>query len=163
MREGIDNLIESAHLRLHAEMNAHLEVFGTTVTRWRILEALEQRNGVSLKELSRRTRIKPPALSKIVDRMVSDALVHRKQDPADHRRILLHISSFGEELVRKCTPGVQAIRNNALAATSDGFLSDLERLSRKEDHEQTDSTRRQSTPISTSRRQGRSQRLDDLM
>ena len=36
-----------------------------------------------------------PATSKVVDRMVEAALIQRSADPADQRRVILHISDFG--------------------------------------------------------------------
>ena len=84
--------------------------------------------GVTLKELSRQTGIKIPALSKLVDRMVRDALVHRKQSSVDRRSIQLFISDHGKETLHKCLPQVRAIRASLAEVLDPHTHSVLQRL-----------------------------------
>lgn len=56
------------------------------------------------------------ALSKTIDRMVFRALVHRRQDRTDQRRVLIYMASFGVEVLQNSTPGVDRFCE-ALCAT----------------------------------------------
>jgi DNA-binding MarR family transcriptional regulator len=87
------------HREIHGDLGRILKTAGVPVEQWRILLALRERSGQTVSELAERVFMNLPALSKNLDRMVSRALVHRTQDSADHRRVLLQISDFGLELL----------------------------------------------------------------
>jgi DNA-binding MarR family transcriptional regulator len=42
-----------------------------------------------------------PTLTKAVDRLVDDALTYRRQDTADRRRVAVHLSDLGRDLVAR--------------------------------------------------------------
>ena len=44
-----------------------------------------------------------PTLTKMIDRMVSDTLVYRVQDPNDRRKVLMFISDRGKIRARRVT------------------------------------------------------------
>jgi DNA-binding MarR family transcriptional regulator len=48
-------------------------------------------------ELAKRALLNPPALSKLVDRMVSDGLVHRQIATVDQRQINLLLTNLGRK------------------------------------------------------------------
>ena len=110
MRNKTEQVIESAYVAVNAKFEACLNASGMTPSRWRVIEALNDSPGLTLKELSQQTDIKIPSLSKLVDRMVRDALVHRKQSAVDRRSIQLYISDFGKEILDQCMPEVNAFR-----------------------------------------------------
>lgn len=110
MRKETEKVIESAYAAVNSRFEACLNAQGTTTNRWRVIESLNDNPGQTLKDLSRRTKIKIPALSKLIDRMVRDALVHRKQSSIDRRSIQLYISEHGKETLQRCLPDVDAFR-----------------------------------------------------
>jgi len=72
------------------------------VEQWRILTILSDRNGHVVGSMCDQVLMNFSGLSKTIDRMVSRALVHRKQDEYDNRRVLVFITEFGSELYQSC-------------------------------------------------------------
>ncbi len=134
MQKKPEKAIESAYLAVMTNFEKCLHVQGTTPNTWRVIETLHENSGLTLKELSKRTDIKIPALSKLIDRMVRDALVHRIQSSTDRRSIQLFISDHGRETFHKCLPEVRAFRSH-LAEVLDSHthlaLTKLERMDQK--------------------------------
>ncbi len=112
MQNKPEKAIESAYLAVMTEFEKCLNVQGATPNIWRVIEVLNETPGLTLKELSKHTDIKIPALSKLIDRMVRDALVHRKQNDVDRRSIQLFISDHGKETLYKCLPDVREFRSH---------------------------------------------------
>ena len=52
-------------------------------------------NGRSMGELAHAALLNHPTLTKTIDRMISQALVYRRVDPVDRRKILIFISDDG--------------------------------------------------------------------
>ena len=105
-----EKVIESAYLAVSRKFEECLKVKGITSSTWRVIETLNESPGLTLKELSQQTDIKIPALSKLVDRLVRNALIHRKQSSVDRRSIQLFISDHGKDTLEKCLPEVRACR-----------------------------------------------------
>ena len=55
---------------------------------WRVLEVLADESGRPMTALAETISMRLPTLSKLIDRMVADALVQRAPDPSDLRRVL---------------------------------------------------------------------------
>lgn len=104
--DSLPYLLAQAHRNVHGALDRVLREENVPVEQWRILTVLSDGEGRAMSELSRQVLMNLPALSKTVDRMVSAALVHRKQDPVDSRRVLVFITDFGLELVARCNARV---------------------------------------------------------
>ncbi|RBW53623.1 MarR family transcriptional regulator [Phaeobacter gallaeciensis] len=76
-------------------LNARLKKHGIQIEAWRIMECLDQSEKLTMGELAKRALLNPSALSKLVDRMVSDGLVHRQISTADQRQINLLLTNLG--------------------------------------------------------------------
>jgi DNA-binding MarR family transcriptional regulator len=68
------------------------------VEQWRILKLLVEKNGRPMSDLTQAALLNHPTLTKMIDRMVSDALVYRRPDPKDGRKVLIFISERGRAL-----------------------------------------------------------------
>lgn len=87
--------LEAAHRSVHNSLTARLKKHGISVTAWRVMECLDNDERLTMGELARRALINPPALSKLVDRMVSNGLVHRQISTVDQRQINLLLTPLG--------------------------------------------------------------------
>ena len=94
-------LVASAHRKLHSEMTDQLNAFGVPVEKWRILESLDQNKSLSMSDLARSALMNPSALTKMVDRMVSEGLVQRQISRYDQRSITLVVTALGADLFKK--------------------------------------------------------------
>lgn len=87
--------LEAAHRSVSNSLTARLKTHGIQVTAWRVMECLDTDERLTMGELAKRALINPPALSKLVDRMVSEGLVHRQISTADQRQINLLLTPLG--------------------------------------------------------------------
>ena len=78
-----------------------LSAEGVTVEQWRILRALSDGYGHSMGDLAAAVLMPHPTLTKAVDRLVESALVYRRQDEADRRRVAVYLADRGRDLVRR--------------------------------------------------------------
>ena len=92
---SLHNLLNQANREATSEMRRMMSSEGLPVEFWRVLEVLADERGRSMSELAAAMGMQLPATSKLVDRMTEAALVQRSADPADQRRVILHISDFG--------------------------------------------------------------------
>src|SRR5262249_56971579 len=99
-----------------ADLERVLRPKGVPVEYWRVLEVLADENGRSMSSLADAVAMRLPTLSKLIDRMVADALVQRAADPQNLRRVLVYISDPGLQLVTGLRDKVRPHRS-ALEAT----------------------------------------------
>lgn len=64
---------------------------------WRILETLETDQRLTMGQLADVALMNPPALTKLVDRMVSDGLVHRQVARHDQRQVNVLATALGRK------------------------------------------------------------------
>jgi DNA-binding MarR family transcriptional regulator len=60
-------------------------------------------------EIASHARVPAPTLTKIVDRLVDRALVYRRVDEVDRRRVLVFLSEHGRTTHERLTPAVAGI------------------------------------------------------
>ncbi len=101
-------LIAKVHRFVHNKLEVRLQKEGVSVEQWRVLEELGSQSGRSMGELANTVLMNHPALTKMLDRMVSVGLVHRAADPEDQRRVLVYISDRGLALLERLRPKVRA-------------------------------------------------------
>lgn len=88
-------VLAAAHRMVSQSLNARLKKHGIQIEAWRVMECLDADGKITMGELAKRALLNPPALSKLVDRMVSDGLVHRQISPTDQRQINLLLTPLG--------------------------------------------------------------------
>lgn len=94
-------LIAKLHRFVNNGLESRLQEQGFSVEQWRVLETLSHRDGCPMGELANAVLMNHPALTKMIDRMVSSGLVHRAPDPADQRRVLVYGTERGIVTMRK--------------------------------------------------------------
>jgi DNA-binding MarR family transcriptional regulator len=88
-------LIGDAERRLTRRLSTLLSEHECTVERWRALSLLAHGESHRMSELAEFTQLPPASLTRLIDGMVADNLVHRKPDPRDRRGILVHLTERG--------------------------------------------------------------------
>ena len=69
-----------------------------SIEQWRVLALLADGNGHTMSEIADHALLPAPTATKLADRLVSGNLVYRHPDPADRRRVLVHLTDRGREL-----------------------------------------------------------------
>jgi MarR family transcriptional regulator, organic hydroperoxide resistance regulator len=96
--EHIAYLLAQANRQVHQQLDEKFRDEGVPVEQWRILKLLVEKNGRSMSDLTHAALLNHPTLTKMIDRMVSDALVYRRPDPKDGRKVLIFVAERGRAL-----------------------------------------------------------------
>ena len=75
--------------------------FNVQVEAWRVMEILEAGAKLTMGDLAEAVLMNPPTLTKLVDRMVSDGIVHRQMASVDQRQVNLVLTDLGRKRVEQ--------------------------------------------------------------
>jgi DNA-binding MarR family transcriptional regulator len=115
------------HLLAHAQhyvtslVAAALREQQSSIEEWRVLSLLADRTGRSMSEIADYALMPAPTATKLIDRMVSNNLVHRRVDPTDRRRVLVFLAPRGRNAYRR----LRGVVGASLAGLDDKPLRDL--------------------------------------
>ncbi len=126
--EHLAYLLAQANREINRQLEARLGQEGVPVEQWRILKVLSDGNGRSMGELAEAVLLNHPTLTKIIDRMVSDALVYRVQDPQDRRKVLMFSSNRDNALCKRLNSLAVSQEAHILKAYGGKSTSELKRL-----------------------------------
>jgi DNA-binding MarR family transcriptional regulator len=107
LMQELAQALSHAERRLVGQLARTFEAEGCTVPQWRILLLLADGRGHPMSEIAEFALIPAPSLTRVVDRMASDGLVHRRADIRDRRRVLVHLTPRGRVLHRRLDELVQ--------------------------------------------------------
>jgi DNA-binding MarR family transcriptional regulator len=74
-----------------------LDEFECSVDAWRVLDLLSDGQDHNMTALADHAFLSAPSLTKLMDRLVGQNLVHRRVDPADRRRVLARLTPRGKQ------------------------------------------------------------------
>lgn len=103
----LTNLVRGVHRNVEEFIAQRIKAVGLSVEQYRILEALTQTDGRSMGSLAAVVFVDSPTLTKIVDRMVSSALVYRAPDANDRRKVLIYRARRGSQIFQSLS-GIEA-------------------------------------------------------
>ena len=121
-------LLAQANRRMTAQLERALSEEGVQIEHWRILQVLSDEQGRSMGELAELVLMNHPALTKTIDRMVSNGFVHRRADAEDSRRVLVYITDHGLELVGRLKECVDQHHEALNAAVGSKKAEQLKKL-----------------------------------
>lgn len=128
-RGGVDaRLLTLVTARVHRDVAATLAAEQLSVDQWSVLDYLDEVGPCTMTALAGATGTNGATLTRIVDRLVSRALVYRNADSGDRRRVLVHVSERGREMARELRPGIRATEARATAPLSTAEREELARL-----------------------------------
>jgi DNA-binding MarR family transcriptional regulator len=108
--EALVLAISDAERRLTRRLAVVLAHHDCTVERWRALHLLAHGSSHRMSELAEFTQLPPASLTRLIDGLVADNLVHRKPDPRDRRGVLVHITERGQALAAALSERIAAER-----------------------------------------------------
>jgi MarR family transcriptional regulator, organic hydroperoxide resistance regulator len=95
LNDHLSHLLSQANRHMARRLAAE----GVPVDQWRAMKALSERQGMTMGAIAEELALNAPTATKLIDRMVQEALVYRAPDPADRRRILVFLSAKGSGLL----------------------------------------------------------------
>lgn len=115
---GAPRLLEGILRRLNASTASVVKAEGLTLEQWRVLDFLVRGSEIPMTELAAAVSVPAPTVTRIVDKLVSRALVYRSAGMNDRRRVLVHASRRGEDLHARIGPEVALVHQAAFAPLS---------------------------------------------
>jgi MarR family transcriptional regulator, organic hydroperoxide resistance regulator len=122
------DLLQQVASGLTARVEEILGDSDLTLDQWRVLHTVTERGPLSMTDLSGRTRISGPTVTRIVDRLVERSLLYRNVDATDRRRVVVHVADRGRALCRSLGPRIAEAERDGLAALSSTEMRTLRRL-----------------------------------
>lgn len=112
-----------------------LDAANLTVEQWRVLCCLSDGQGRPMSSVAEFAMVPTPTLTRIVDKLVERALVYRRVDDIDRRRVLIFLSARGVQLQRELEDEVrreeQRIAEHFGIEDAEHFLSLLHRFDQR--------------------------------
>lgn len=127
-RVSLGHLLGRVGHRVTRRVEQALGPGGPSLEQWRVLDLLADGDGHPMTEIAAHVMVPPPTLTKIVDRLVDSALVYRRPDETDRRRILVFLADHGRELHGSLAPEVARAENEIAEELGAGQLTNLVRL-----------------------------------
>jgi DNA-binding MarR family transcriptional regulator len=128
--EQLAYIVASVNRRLEEELQEQLRPAGVPLEQVRILDVLDRHGASAMGELATKALIEPPTLTKIIDRMISDALVFRAPDPDDRRRVLILLAPAGKALQKRLRKVLSAQEERLAKQLRQGKADELRNLLR---------------------------------
>jgi MarR family transcriptional regulator for hemolysin len=128
-RELVFQLVETSRLlRTYVEQRARQH--GTTRAQWGVMSRLRRQEGLNQAALAEQMDLQPISLARLLDRLQSQSLIERREDPADRRAYRLFLTPEGRALVDDLDTVRTEIADEILGeAEEEGILSALGTLS----------------------------------
>ncbi len=101
LQEHLAYLIASLNRQLEDELSDVLKPQGLAIEHFRILTALSIADRRPMRDLASVVLVDAASLTKVIDRMVVEALVFRAPDPEDRRKVLICLASKGKALYER--------------------------------------------------------------
>ena len=111
-------LSRAEHLAVR-RLAAALEAEHCSIEQWRALAFLADGQGRTMTDLADYALLPAPSATKLIDRMVADALAYRRPDPADRRRVLVYLTERGTLLHGRTQAIVQREQSHLQAVLDD--------------------------------------------
>ena len=102
---------------LRARLDRELRTEGLRLGQYQVLSILWEEDGLTPRELSNRLSVEMPTVTRTVQRMVRDGLVHREDHPSDARSVYIRLTPKGENL----RPMIQRLLERETSLFLQGF------------------------------------------
>ncbi|MDS9468478.1 MarR family transcriptional regulator [Paracoccus sp. MBLB3053] len=94
-----DDSLVHVLMELNRQLVRQLSGDGLPVEQWRVLSLLHANpDGMTMRALGEGLSIAAPSMTKLIDRMVNEALVYRVPNPSDRRNVVILASDKGKAL-----------------------------------------------------------------
>lgn len=110
-----------------AEMDNALKRHGLNTTKWRILSLLKDKNPSTVGELARRSVIKLPTITRMLDRMEQEGLITRSASKRDGRVVDIRMTAEADVVLQQVRTIGQNVFEQAFANVS---ADDIEHMTR---------------------------------
>jgi DNA-binding MarR family transcriptional regulator len=125
---SLDLLVGRVGELLAQRFERALGAAGLTLDQWRVLDMLADGKGHPMAGIAAHVMAPAPTLTKIIDRLVTAALVYRRPDEIDRRRVLVFLSRRGRQVHTRLAPQIAAAENTFVEDLGVADIAELRRL-----------------------------------
>ncbi len=111
-------LIAVARRRIKQAVLARAAPHGLSTQQFWVLVHLQERAGLSQRELAARMDVDAPTVSRVLAALITRGLVRAEEDPEDRRRTRLRLTPAGRDLGRTLATDAAEIRRGVVAGMS---------------------------------------------
>lgn len=112
-------IISNTGRKLSHQLTQLFQPYDVTSEQWSIMFCLTDEDGITHKELARKTEKDRANVTRLVDQLERKGLVQRVNNPEDRRSIQLYLTETGKEIVDKLIPIEQSFIENMLSGISE--------------------------------------------
>lgn len=94
----------------------------------KIILALAEENGQTPGTLAQKLRVKPPTITKTINRLAAQGFLEKRASEVDARRTHIFLTPAGEEVIRKIEYSLRKIEEQALQGIEKSDVKTLKRL-----------------------------------
>lgn len=118
-----------------ASVNRHIKTAiapeELSVDEWSVLDHLDDSGACTMSTLAQATGINGATLTRLIDRLVTRALVYRSADRGDRRRVLVHVSERGKATTQRVRPLIIAAEDHLASPLTQSERRELTQLLRR--------------------------------
>ena len=111
--------VRVTHRLLQRYLQVRIEPYGVTLGMWYFLRALWEEDGLTQRELSRRTGTMEPTALTAIQTMERIGLVKRVRSKDDLRKLHIHLTPKANDLKKKLLPIAQDVVDRATSSFAD--------------------------------------------
>lgn len=119
---GADRLLSALERAVNERMRRALEPVGVDLEEWRVLSLLSDGDGHTMADTADHVLLPPPTLTKVVNRLVSNNLVHRRTGTVDRRQVLIRNTARGQQKFDEAAGLVESLQRSLFGSDSDREL-----------------------------------------
>lgn len=138
MNESLGYLLNDTARLFRRAMDERARETGVTSLQWRMLARVSRAPGMRQNELAELLEVEPITVSRMIDRLVENAMLERRADPDDRRawRIFLteaadvqmtQLRAIGSQIANEAFAGVSAAQIDQMVAALDIIRTNLSR------------------------------------
>ncbi len=103
-------------------LSVYLRPFGITPEQWTVLRYLGEKDGISQKQLSKKSEKDQGTLARILDNMDRKSWIDRKTDEKDRRSSLVYLKPDGRALIDLLEPEIEHVYQQVFNGVTDDQL-----------------------------------------
>lgn len=104
INNSVGYIISNTGRKLSQCLQQQFQHSDVTPEQWSLLITLDEKDGISHKELAHRAEKDPANITRLVDQLEKKALVRRAAHPNDRRSLLLYLTELGRSKAHTLAP-----------------------------------------------------------
>ncbi|MBO7746735.1 MarR family transcriptional regulator [Paenibacillus sp. MWE-103] len=109
-------------------MTLHLKAFDITPEQWNVLKQLQEKDGLTLKDLGYMADKDKTTITRIIDSLEQRRALARHVNPNDRRSFLIYLTQEGRELIHEVQPIPDKVNRMVTCSLSEEELFQLRKV-----------------------------------